>query len=676
MSNSPTPRSLLRLALASALGFIVGAIAWVAVMIVAHRFAVTAQRSLFLGFGAFIVATALVIRAVVGAAPSTVRAPPVGPAFVDVLAALRAPEVAAKPPGTWLFVVLLVVSLAANAQGSTITRALGIAGVIFLHEAGHWAAMRVFGYRDTRIFFVPFFGGAATGVKDHATALQESIVLLAGPIPGVAIGAVMLLSGHAPKGSGAHELAVMFLAINGFNLLPLHPLDGARLLQRTALSRWPLIEAIGVAAMSLAMLAIAAKAGSWLLGFLAMLGVGQASRVLVEGRAAIRLRAVTSERPERIREGSDAYLRALYDEATHAPVAATNLATCLARMTLYHRSLLREPASFFVSFVAVAVQITGLVLVVVAIAASAPAASRLASAPAVDHAHETDVDSGRVAQEAAPQASPQSDRVRNRREGLVLVAVMGVFIFMVLPFVDRVRRGTVALKERIRYARTPTYEWVEPTSLADDEWRHLEAGVNELLDGGCAYVGVARVLALRGSNSVVAVMEDETTGGGVLVATLKNEQLVRHGVLAFTRLVDDARVTTTNFGKTLGFPSNPRNESYRFPRLTSARAVLEAHRLLAEQFRAGRPIRRLSKDAVIEDDLRSSRESRARYRDRGLHEPVSEEWEGLTTKGAFLATLNFMEPFVSWRAGAIQTRSERALREALVGAARRAAHAR
>lgn len=40
---------------------------------------------------------------------------------------------------------------------------LPVIGVLLFHELGHYVAMRLFGYRDVRMFFVPFFGAAVSG---------------------------------------------------------------------------------------------------------------------------------------------------------------------------------------------------------------------------------------------------------------------------------------------------------------------------------------------------------------------------------------------------------------------------------------------------------------------------------------------------------------------------------
>lgn len=104
---------------------------------------------------------------------------------------------------------------------------LALSGVVLLHELGHWAAMRAFGYRDTSIFFVPFFGAAASGRKDDAPLWQEVVVLLAGPAPGLALG---LLVGARPELAGplGSQLGLLLVGLNALNLVPVLPLDGGR----------------------------------------------------------------------------------------------------------------------------------------------------------------------------------------------------------------------------------------------------------------------------------------------------------------------------------------------------------------------------------------------------------------------------------------------------------------
>ena len=101
--------------------------------------------------------------------------------------------------------------------------------VLFFHELGHWIAMRAFGHDDARISFIPFLGAATMTKVPFKKRWQEVVMLLAGPVPGIVVGIALLVAPLTRTGP-ARSAAVMLLAINVVNLLPLHPLDGGRIL--------------------------------------------------------------------------------------------------------------------------------------------------------------------------------------------------------------------------------------------------------------------------------------------------------------------------------------------------------------------------------------------------------------------------------------------------------------
>ncbi len=661
----PSARSLLRLAVACVVGFVAGIAACVGAVVLANRVGFASELSLGLGFGAFVTGTAVTVLAITKAGPQAAASAPTGPPFADVLATIRAPEVVAKPVGQWLFLALLIISVAANAHGSSLTSAVGLTLVVFIHEAGHWGAMRLFGYRDTRIFFVPFFGGAATGVKDHAPAWQESIVLLAGPVPGIAIGAAMVASNAAPKGSPAHSLALMFLSINAFNLLPLHPLDGGRLVQRTALSRWPVVEALGVAAMSLGMLGVAISVQSYLLGFLAAIGFAQVPRTVVYGVAALRLRAKSSERPEQLRDGSDEYVHALYDAAANGTVPSTAVAGRLNVMRLIHRCVLREPASALVSIAAIATQIAALAVVSASMSPRLPALMHFRSSTS------TTSTATRAPSDSTPERPARAPRSPRRQssdlppESLAVVVAL-VIMIVVGPIAALTHHIAGALREKLVFLRNPSFEWIDEDALSDEEHAPFEARVAELIDAGCTFVGFARLHAMREMSMVLAVAIDDRTGSGVVVGRSTKDRLVHSSILAFARLDDGARVTTGNQTPSpFAFPGDPGNAGYALPRLTSGDALIEAHRALADHFRGKRAFVRLNRDTVLEDDLRASLDSRARHLAAGLYDVISSECVTLSAKGARRIAIRAIEPFRSANAGWREWRSEATLRAAI-----------
>ena len=130
--------------------------------------------------------------------------------------------------------------------------------VIALHEGGHWLAMRWAGYQRQSVFFIPGLGGMATGEKADATPLQKVLVFLAGPMPGVLLAVGVLAAAGwgalALPPPWAMQLLGLCLLVNYFNLLPLTPLDGGRVVETLLFARLPVLRMVfalaGIAALA------------------------------------------------------------------------------------------------------------------------------------------------------------------------------------------------------------------------------------------------------------------------------------------------------------------------------------------------------------------------------------------------------------------------------------------
>ncbi|MFH0954001.1 MAG: tetratricopeptide repeat protein [Verrucomicrobiota bacterium] len=112
-------------------------------------------------------------------------------------------------------------------------------GVLFFHELGHLFGMKLFGYRDRQMLFMPFLGAAAIGTKEDATPVQKLIVYLLGPVPGILVGVACLFLSPRVGSMALAEVGMMAIFINYLNLLPVVPLDGGRIVESLFLSRFP-----------------------------------------------------------------------------------------------------------------------------------------------------------------------------------------------------------------------------------------------------------------------------------------------------------------------------------------------------------------------------------------------------------------------------------------------------
>ncbi|NBV12494.1 MAG: site-2 protease family protein [Sphingobacteriia bacterium] len=103
--------------------------------------------------------------------------------------------------------------------------------VLLFHEMGHFVAMRHFGYKNVSLFFVPFLGAFVSGEKEKVSSKQQVITVLAGPLPGIIVGAILLI---LEKWAGFYPvkgLPEVFLFLNILNLIPIIPLDGGKLFE-------------------------------------------------------------------------------------------------------------------------------------------------------------------------------------------------------------------------------------------------------------------------------------------------------------------------------------------------------------------------------------------------------------------------------------------------------------
>jgi Zn-dependent protease len=114
--------------------------------------------------------------------------------------------------------------------------AIGLVIMILIHELGHvWAAKRK-GLPVSAPTFIPFLGALITMKRHPRDAQTEAYLAFGGPVIGT-LGALATfwLAKHL-QSDLLFTIAMVGFFLNLINLLPIHPLDGGRIV--TAVSRW------------------------------------------------------------------------------------------------------------------------------------------------------------------------------------------------------------------------------------------------------------------------------------------------------------------------------------------------------------------------------------------------------------------------------------------------------
>ena len=103
--------------------------------------------------------------------------------------------------------------------------------VIVLHELGHYIAMRSFGYSNVKMLFIPMLGAFVSGSPTSVDPGKKLIVLFSGPLPGIVIGLISAMIYSRTHQHIFYQLALMFIFLNVFNLIPLTPMDGGQIVE-------------------------------------------------------------------------------------------------------------------------------------------------------------------------------------------------------------------------------------------------------------------------------------------------------------------------------------------------------------------------------------------------------------------------------------------------------------
>jgi Zn-dependent protease len=127
--------------------------------------------------------------------------------------------------------------------------AAGFVLLIFVHEMGHAIAMRLEGIPAGAPVFIPFVGAFIAMKGQPRNAAVEARVAMAGPVAGSLAAWATLWAGHAMELPLLRALGHTAVLINLFNLVPVPPLDGGRIVTAFTRTYWAIGYAVGLVAL-------------------------------------------------------------------------------------------------------------------------------------------------------------------------------------------------------------------------------------------------------------------------------------------------------------------------------------------------------------------------------------------------------------------------------------------
>jgi Zn-dependent protease len=169
--------------------------------------------------------------------------------------------------------LLALASFAAYAFLFTWQFAVIILGMLVIHEYGHLRYMKHYGMRTRGIYLIPLLGAAAVAEDNFPSRRAEVTIALAGPLTGALLAAGTGLLYFATR-NGAFAAAAAWMAlINLFNLLPVVPLDGGRVVKSITCSIGSRTGLVAVIAGMLLGAVLAITADLWIFVILIPLGL-------------------------------------------------------------------------------------------------------------------------------------------------------------------------------------------------------------------------------------------------------------------------------------------------------------------------------------------------------------------------------------------------------------------
>lgn len=167
---------------------------------------------------------------------------------------------------------LLAASVAVYSVMFTLEFALALVGVLVFHEYGHLRAMKKFGLPTKGMYLIPFVGGLAVGDMPK-TRWQDVYISMMGPVYGLLMTVAFYIVYLITESHFAGLVASTSALLNLFNLIPVYPLDGGRVVKSLVFSGRNYLALVALLAISALCFVGAWKLGFYFITFFIVLGV-------------------------------------------------------------------------------------------------------------------------------------------------------------------------------------------------------------------------------------------------------------------------------------------------------------------------------------------------------------------------------------------------------------------
>lgn len=169
-------------------------------------------------------------------------------------------------------VALLAASVAVYSVMFTVEFALALIGVLVFHEYGHLRAMKKCGLPTKGMYLIPFVGGLAVGDMPK-TRWQDVYISMMGPVYGLILTVAFYIVYLITESHFAGLVASTSALLNLFNLIPVYPLDGGRVVKSLVFSGRNYLALVALLAISALCFVGAWKLGFYFITFFIVLGV-------------------------------------------------------------------------------------------------------------------------------------------------------------------------------------------------------------------------------------------------------------------------------------------------------------------------------------------------------------------------------------------------------------------